>query len=156
VLTAVRSEGNHSVVRLDKRKGLSTVREAIEGFVEPAFYSRGLETKEIPFHPNHWTMKPKSKRFKSPINGNGDGRSFKRLQWDKASPTIAFGHREIHVHPDGTRRLSIFEAMRLQGFPSDFVLEGNLSEQVEQVSDAVPPPVAVSIATAIKRSLTSS
>jgi len=39
-------------------------------------------------------------------------------------------------------RLSIFEAMRLQGFPDSFVLEGNLSEQVEQISNAVPPPLA--------------
>jgi DNA (cytosine-5)-methyltransferase 1 len=43
--------------------------------------------------------------------------------------------------------------MLLQGFPEAFVLDGNLSEQVEQVSNAVPPPLARSVATAIKRSL---
>ena len=78
------------------------------------------------------------------------GRSFRRLEWDKPSPTVAYGHREIHVHPDGRRRLSIFEAMRLQGFPTDFVLEGTFSSQVEQVSNAVPPPLAEALATAIK------
>jgi DNA (cytosine-5)-methyltransferase 1 len=78
-----------------------------------------------------------------------DGRSFKRLSWSDASPTIAFGNREIHIHPTGTRRLSIYEAMLLQGFPASFVLEGNLSEQVEQVSNAVPPPLAKSVAAAI-------
>jgi DNA (cytosine-5)-methyltransferase 1 len=40
--------------------------------------------------------------------------------------------------------------MLLQGFPHDFVLEGTLSSQVEQVSNAVPPPLAQALATAIK------
>jgi DNA (cytosine-5)-methyltransferase 1 len=50
-------------------------------------------------------------------------------------------------------RLSINEAMLLQGFPAGFILEGNLSEQVEQISNAVLPPLALSIAAAVKRSL---
>jgi DNA (cytosine-5)-methyltransferase 1 len=98
-------------------------------------------------------MQPKSHRFLSPTAESGEGRSFRRLNWDAASPTIAFGHREIHVHPNGHRRLSIYEAMLLQGFPADFVLEGNLSEQVEQVSNAVPPPLARSIALAVKSAI---
>jgi DNA (cytosine-5)-methyltransferase 1 len=94
-------------------------------------------------------MKPKSPRFRRPHAVSIDGRSFKRMSWSDASPTIAFGNREIHIHPTGTRRLSIYEAMLLQGFPASFVLEGNLSEQVEQVSNAVPPPLAKSVAAAI-------
>jgi DNA (cytosine-5)-methyltransferase 1 len=43
--------------------------------------------------------------------------------------------------------------MLLKGFPKYFVLEGNLSEQEEQVSNVVPPPLARSIAAAIKRAL---
>jgi DNA (cytosine-5)-methyltransferase 1 len=43
--------------------------------------------------------------------------------------------------------------MLLQGFPASFVLEGNLSQQVTQVSNAVPPPLARSLAAAVKRSL---
>jgi len=100
-------------------------------------------------------MQPKSARFLNPESNYPEGRSFKRLAWDKASPTVAFGNREIHVHPDGKRRLSIFEAMILQGFPTTFVLKGNLSEQVEQVSNAVPPPLAQSVAAAVKLSLNS-
>ena len=98
-------------------------------------------------------MRPKSPRFYNPEIEARVGRSFRRLNWDTASPTIAFGHREIHVHPSGIRRLSIYEAMLLQGFPEAFVLEGNLSEQVEQVSNAVPPPLARSIALAVTRAL---
>jgi DNA (cytosine-5)-methyltransferase 1 len=135
-----------------RRNGSRCVKDAIFGLPEPCLFSRGLDPRDFPLHPNHWTMNPKSPRF---IRGTPEqsSRCFKRLEWDKPSPTIAFGHREIHVHPSGVRRLSIFEAMLLQGFPKKFVLKGNLSDQVEQISNAVPPPLARSVAAAIKRCL---
>lgn len=126
-----------------------TVRAVIGSLPEPAFFARNLDKSGIPHHENHWTMRPVSKRFSRPGGADRAGRCFRRLEWDKPSPTVAYGHREIHVHPDGRRRLSIYEAMLLQGFPSDFVLEGTLSSQVEQVSNAVPPPLAQALATAI-------
>jgi DNA (cytosine-5)-methyltransferase 1 len=153
VLSGMRTEQGYSTVKPRKRKGLQTVREAIGNLDAPAFFERGLSLEDIPVHPNHWTMKPKSRRFKNTEGNNAAMRSFRRLKWDAPSPTVAFGHREIHVHPDGRRRLSIYEAMLLQGFPEDFVLEGNLSEQVAQISNAVPPPLARSVAAAVKRAL---
>jgi DNA (cytosine-5)-methyltransferase 1 len=152
VLCAMRKGMGYGEIRPRRRKGVSNVKEAIGGLPAPKYFARNLSTNDIPFHPNHWTMNPVSPRFRRTMRNHG-GRCFKRLDWDKPSPTIAFGHREIFVHPSGLRRLSIFEAMRLQGFPDDFVLEGNLSEQVEQISNAVPPPVAKSVASAIRRTL---
>lgn len=130
-----------------------TVRSVIGSLPAPAFFSRGLDRSSIPHHENHWTMRPVSKRFSRPGGADRAGRSFRRLEWDQPSPTVAYGHREIHVHPDGRRRLSIYEAMLLQGFPSEFVLEGTLSSQVEQVSNAVPPPLARSLANAIRSAM---
>jgi DNA (cytosine-5)-methyltransferase 1 len=153
VLSGMRTKQGYSAVQPRKRKGLQTVREAIGAVDAPAFFERGLLPEDIPVHPNHWTMRPKSHRFTNPEAKNGGGRSFRRLKWDAPSPTVAFGHREIHVHPDGRRRLSIYEAMLLQGFPEGFVLEGNLSEQVAQISNAVPPPLARSVAAAVRRAL---
>lgn len=135
-----------------KATGL-TVRSVIGSLPEPAFFARDLDKSAIPHHENHWTMRPVSKRFSRPGGADRAGRSFRRLEWDKPSPTVAYGHREIHVHPEGHRRLSIYEAMLLQGFPRDFVLEGTLSSQVEQVSNAVPPPLAQSLATAIRAAM---
>ncbi|NEW42774.1 DNA cytosine methyltransferase [Nocardia cyriacigeorgica] len=126
-----------------------TVRAKIGSLPEPVYFARDLDKSAIPHHENHWTMRPMSKRFFQPGGADRAGRSFRRLKWEEPSPTVAYGHREIHVHPDGRRRLSIYEAMLLQGFPSTFVLEGNLSSQVEQVSNAVPPPLAQSLADAI-------
>lgn len=136
-----------------KRKGLKTVREAIGMLDEPVFFAKNLKATNIPIHPNHWTMRPKSHRFLETDIVANKSRSFRKLIWDKASPTIAFGNREIHLHPEGKRRLSIYEAMLLQGFPSSFILEGNLSQQVTQISNAVPPPLARSVAAAVKKSL---
>lgn len=152
VIRGLRKGCGYESVPPRKRQGKQTVEEAIGVLSPPVFFERNLDPNSFPEHPNHWTMQPKSSRFVLPDTFT-DARSFKRLRWDEASPTIAFGHREIHVHPSGTRRLSIFEAMRLQGFPDHFVLEGNLSEQVEQVSNAVPPPLARSVARAIRRAL---
>jgi DNA (cytosine-5)-methyltransferase 1 len=136
------------------RTRVKTVRDAINGMPEPTFYSKKLRPIDISYHPNHWTMVPKSTRFEE--RRFNRWRSFRRLSWDAPSPTVAYGNREIHVHPDGARRLTVLEAMLLQGFPKDYVLHGNFSEQVTQVSNAVPPPVAFALARALRRTLDSS
>lgn len=130
-----------------------TVRSVIGGLPEPTFYHRSLTPDDIAWHPNHWTMRPLSWRFSVPEYIEVGSRSFRRLDWNRPSPTVAYGHREIHIHPSGRRRLSIFEAMLLQGFPETFVLEGPFSAQVEQVSNAVPPPLATALAKATRRAL---
>jgi DNA (cytosine-5)-methyltransferase 1 len=149
VICAMNADSAFQKPKVKKRIGHATVADAIAGLPEPTLFERSLSPEDIPFHPNHWTMRPRSARFLSRQSDGRSARSFKQLTWENASPTIAFGHREIHVHPSGHRRLSIYEAMLLQGFPKSFVLEGNLSEQVDQVSNAVPPPLATSIARAL-------
>jgi DNA (cytosine-5)-methyltransferase 1 len=131
---------------------LKTVADAIGGLPEPAYFKRDILPEEIPHHPNHWTMNPRSPKFTNRATTTG-GRSFRRLDWERQSWTVAYGNREMHVHPGGARRVSIYEAMRLQGFPENYRLLGNLSEQVTQVSNAVPPPLARAIAAAIRTAL---
>lgn len=133
-----------------------TVRCAIGKLCEPRRWERGIDPASIPLHPNHWCMTPKSKNFSTPgalVQGTSRGRSFRTLDWTQPSPTIAYGNREVHVHPNGRRRLSIYEALLLQGFPPEYVLLGNLSAQITQVSEAVPPPLARAIAESIARDL---
>jgi DNA (cytosine-5)-methyltransferase 1 len=128
-----------------------SVRDAIGHLPSPTFFARNLKAEEIECHPNHWCMVPKSKKFGTDRlqPGKSIGRSFKMLDWSAPSFTVSYGNREVHVHPDGARRLSVYEAMLLQGFPKKFVLHGNLSEQITQVSEAVPPPLAAAIAKSI-------
>ena len=130
-------------------------RVALEGLPEPAFCRRDLDPAEVPHHPNHVAMVPKSRKFTNGMLEPGDnrGRSFRVLSWDKPSHTVAYGHREVHVHPDMHRRLSIYEAMRLQGFPHSYELKGTFSQQVQLVSDALPPPLGEGVAAAIAKGL---
>lgn len=130
------------------RRKRRTVRDAIAHLPEPVFFSDVNEPNEIPYHPNHWAMTPKSKRFRS--GSFNAGRSFRQLSWDEPSWTVAYGNREVHVHPNGSRRLSVLEAMLLQGFPERYILNGTLSDQFDQVSNAVPPSVAYEIARSIQ------
>jgi DNA (cytosine-5)-methyltransferase 1 len=125
-----------------------TVRQAIGSLPPPAFFRTGLCPDDIPYHPNHWCMNPRSRRFEDGRLTPGviAGRSFRVLSWDKPSYTVAYGHREVHIHPDCHRRLSVFEAMLLQGFRRSYELKGTLSDQIRLVSEAVSPPVARALA----------
>ena len=128
-----------------------TVEDAIGSLREPKYFKHGLSATDIPVHPNHWCMRPRSKKFFNGYLKEGDskGRPFRVLQWHKPSWTVAYGHREVHIHPSGRRRLSVYEAMLLQGFPSSYKLLGTLSDQIRLVSDAVPPPLAKALAEAV-------
>lgn len=138
---------------IDKKAKKKTVRDVISGLPEPVYFNKKIRISDIVPHPNHWTMTPKSNKFKNPALLVNKTRSFRVIDWDKPSPTIAYGNREIYVHPEKKRRLSIFESLLLQGFPEDFVLKGTLSQQVTQVSNAVPPPMAKQVALSIKKTL---
>jgi DNA (cytosine-5)-methyltransferase 1 len=145
----------YKAVRFEFPKGNSsqrkTVREIIGSLPPPVFFERGMSGEDVPFHQNHWCLKPKSQKFFNGFLKEGDmkGRPFRVLEWGKPSWTVAYGHREVHVHPSGKRRLSIYEAMLLQGFRADYVLKGSLSDQIRLVSDAVPPPLARGLAESV-------
>jgi DNA (cytosine-5)-methyltransferase 1 len=47
------------------------VRDAIYGLPVPAFFTRGMTSREIPYHPNHWTMMPKSPKLSAETSTDG-------------------------------------------------------------------------------------
>lgn len=132
-----------------------TVRQTIGGLKEPTHFARGVDMTANPVHVNHWCMAPKSPKFhqEGGVKPGVKGRSFKMLEWDAPSIAVAYGHREVNVHPSGRRRLSVYEAMLLQGFPKTYRLHGTLSSQIDQVSEAVPPTLAYAVASTIEAAL---
>jgi DNA (cytosine-5)-methyltransferase 1 len=132
-----------------------TVADVLRGLPEPQYFDRANPRPKIPFHPNHWCMLPRAARFSdgSLRAGHAQGRSFRVLSWDRPSYTVAYGNREVHVHPDRHRRLSIYEALLLQGFPKSYVLTGTLTDQIRLVSEAVSPPVARALAITLREQL---
>jgi DNA (cytosine-5)-methyltransferase 1 len=140
----------------EPEKTIKTVRDTIERLPPPVFNGKGLNPSSFEVHPNHWCMVPRSRKFETNgalVEGQAWGRSFRTLAWDEPSWTVAYGNREVHVHPSGTRRLSIYEAMLLQSFPKWYIFTGNISAQTRLVSEAVAPRMAWHLAVAIRRCL---
>jgi len=77
-----------------------------------------------------------------------------RLDWFSQARTLTGGFdsftRGEYAHPFLHRSITAREAARLQGFPDDFVFEGNRAAVRKQIGNAVPPPMAYAVATAIK------
>jgi len=83
------------------------------------------------------------------------GQTFKdytKLHPDKISPTVKGSGR--FLHPYQPRLLSVREQARLMTYPDDFVFEGGLTEQYNQVGESVQPLISTLIAKAVKEFLT--
>lgn len=70
---------------------------------------------------------------------------YKRLRWDEPSIVIANYRKNMLVHPDQHRGLSVREAARLQSFPDSYRFCGSIGLQQQQVSNAVPPLLAKAV-----------
>ena len=87
---------------------------------------------------------------KSYFAGGGKTGFYRRLAWNKPSPTVvthpAMPATDL-AHPVKDRPLSIQEYVRLQEFPDDWKVSGKLVDQYKQIGNAVP----VGFATVIGR-----
>lgn len=84
--------------------------------------------------------------------GGGKTGFYRRLSWDKPSPTLvthpATPATEL-AHPKENRPLTIQEYKRIQQFPDEWVIEGNITDQYKQIGNAVPAGLGQAIAKAI-------
>jgi DNA (cytosine-5)-methyltransferase 1 len=75
------------------------------------------------------------------FGGGGKTGFYRRLSWNKPSPTLVT--RPIMpatdlCHPDELRPLSVEEYAAIQTFPEDYVVCGKLDDQYRQIGNAVP------------------
>lgn len=85
------------------------------------------------------------------VNGFSD--VYGRLSWDRPAITITQYARNPasgrYSHPEQDRGLTIREAARLQSFPDGYQWNGSLGDIFKQIGEAVPPLLALAIATQI-------
>ena len=122
---------------LRSQQRVRTVRDAFKGL--PSNKEDKAKSHVIMMHGPKVIAMLKKLKPRGPI-------SYRRLQWDLPSPTVIAGHRALPVHPDQPRAITVREAARLQGFSDSFRFQGSRSSQIEQVANAVPPPLATAVA----------
>jgi DNA (cytosine-5)-methyltransferase 1 len=88
------------------------------------------------------------------VEKTGHRNVYGRLAWNEPSGTITTKcnsfTRGKFAHPAENRNISMREAARLQGFPDDFIFCGDKVAVAHQIGNAVPPPLAEIIGTAIR------
>jgi DNA (cytosine-5)-methyltransferase 1 len=74
-------------------------------------------------------------------SGGGKTGFYRRLAWDKPSPTLVTRPNMKATdlcHPEELRPLSVEEYAALQTFPKGYVFAGSLDDQYRQIGNAVP------------------
>ena len=73
--------------------------------------------------------------------GGGKTGFYRRLAWDKPSPTLvthpAMPATDL-AHPEKDRPLSVQEYKKIQEFPDNWHIAGSLIDQYRQIGNAVP------------------
>ena len=86
-------------------------------------------------------------------SGGGKTGFYRRLSWDKPSPTVVTSPimpATTLAHPEENRPLSIAEYMRVQEFPDNWKISGNITQQYKQIGNAVPGSLGLAIGNLIK------
>ena len=149
LVTKSRIELKKFKAELEKLKQpLVTVATALAGLptpeVRPDDYSDEKDYKGVA---NHFAMQH-SDRVKKKIAAIDQGKgpmSYRRLHGDRVANTLFSGNRAPPAHHAEPRSITVREAARLQGFTDDFRIYGSFSNQMAQVTNAVPPPLACSV-----------
>jgi DNA (cytosine-5)-methyltransferase 1 len=100
-------------------------------------------------------FRPYSEKFYLIPEGDVSRKSFKRLHRWRYSPTAAYGHNEVHLHPTEARRLTVREAMRIQTIPDEYALPKDmpLTKKFQTIGNGVPVKLASEMAKSFIRLL---
>jgi DNA (cytosine-5)-methyltransferase 1 len=106
----------------------------------------------IPNADEYFNLHGDKRRFSAIREGETNRPSFKRLHRYKYSPTACYGNNEVHLHPYQHRRLSVREALRIQGVDDSYVLTipNFLSKKFKMIGNGVPVPLAKAVAETLK------
>ena len=86
-------------------------------------------------------------------SGGGKTGFFRRLAWDKPSPTVLTSPTMPATdlaHPVEDRPLSVAEYARIQEFPDDWFFAGKTKDKYKQIGNAVPVSLGLAIGNLLK------
>jgi DNA (cytosine-5)-methyltransferase 1 len=122
-----------------------TVSEALRGIPSPPIRPNNYDDESCygAFF-NHFAMRHSEKVIKkiAAISPGKGPMSYRRLHPEQAANTLFSGNRAPPAHFLEPRSITVREAARLQGFPDTFRVFGTFGNQMRQVTNAVPPPMA--------------
>jgi DNA (cytosine-5)-methyltransferase 1 len=126
------------------------VREALRGLEKAEHHHVIFPESRLKYYRmlkagEYWKHLPKKVQKEamgaSYFSGGGKTGFYRRLAWDKPSPTLVT-HPAMPAtdlcHPEAYRPLSLEEYKRIQEFPDDWKFAGTLIDQYRQVGNAVP------------------
>ncbi len=106
----------------------------------------GQSMKNLPKALHHESFKRRAYRRVMdgmPTERRGGAPSgIKRLIFDEPSLTITGAAIREFIHPEDNRPLTLRECARIQTFPDWFRFQGNTSEKIKQIGNAIPPLLA--------------
>jgi DNA (cytosine-5)-methyltransferase 1 len=129
-------------------------KEALKGLpaapVRPDEYDDDTDYQGVP---NHFAMRHSRRvinKIAAILPGTGP-MSYRKLHPTRPSNTLFSGHRAPPAHFIEPRSITVREAARLQGFPDQFRIYGSFANQMEQVTNAVPPPLTRAALSVLRR-----
>ena len=136
-------------------KSLSKPKDLpIELCVESCLVS-SREIKKVHNANEHFNLYVAESKLSKIKEGETKRPSFKRLHRYRFSPTACYGNNEVHLHPYKHRRITVREALRIQGVPDTYVLppELPLSSKFKMIGNGVPVPLAKAVAGSLMKFL---
>lgn len=85
--------------------------------------------------------------------GGTHSNNYRRLHPDKPSITIKHAVKSMIIHPEFDRVVTAREVARLQSIPDSFIIEGNKTDQHQQLANAVPPLLGYEIGKQVLKKL---
>ncbi|GHV07956.1 restriction endonuclease subunit M [Spirochaetia bacterium] len=119
-----------------------------------------FEKNNVTQHKNNkdvFKVKNGKQKIETINEGDTSRKSFKRLHRWKYSPTAAYGHNEVHLHPFMCRRISVAEAMAIQSLPKNFIIKEDipLTYKFKMIGNGVPYLLGEAIAKTLYKLLES-
>ncbi len=128
-----------------------TFKEAVKGLKEVDMHGVQFSNQRIKYFEllgpgQYWKDLPSIELQKEALgnsfySGGGKTGFFRRLAWNKPSPTLvthpAMPATEL-AHPKKNRPLTVEEYKRIQQFPDEWKIEGTVINQYKQIGNAVP------------------